>query len=187
MVDVLDSSAGKAQDLEMPFFVVSPMKLGVMTFFTVGFYWLYCFYQSWRLHRGRTGENVSPFWRSFFGIFFIYPLLRRVDEHIRLSGKSCAWSVLSLTLGYYGICLLGLVVSVVLVDQLWPSYVVGFIFQLVWVAWMMSVQKGINLAAGDVAGESNGHFTASNWVWILICTAIRVAQLFALIELSSLM
>lgn len=184
---MVDRGAGEGEDSEIPFFVVSPIKLSVMAFCTMGFYWLYCFYQSWKLHRGKTGEKVSPFWRTFFAIFFVYPLLRRVNDRIHESGKSCAWSILGLTLGYYGICLVGIVVSVALADQLWPSYVVGLLFQLVWLVWMLSVQKGINLSAGDEVGDSNSRFTAANWIWALLCTAIRLAQLFALIELSSLM
>lgn len=104
MSDAHPADLAEANGNQVPFFVVSPMKFGVMTFFTLGFYWVYCFYQSWSLHREKTGERVSPLWRSAFAVFFIYPLLRRANDHIRDSGKTYPWSILGLTLGYYGFC-----------------------------------------------------------------------------------
>ncbi|MFJ4345879.1 hypothetical protein [Pseudomonas sp. NPDC089401] len=187
MVDVIDSRADKAKEGEMPFFVVSPMKSGVMIFFTFNLYWLYCFYQSWKLQRASASEAISPFWRSAFAIFFIYPLLKRADDHIRNSGRTYPWRILSLTLASYATFAIAIVASFVLAEQIWLSYAVGLAIQLAWLVLLLSMQKGLNFSAGEVAGESNSKLTASNWVWILICSAIRVAQLFALIQLSSMM
>ncbi|MFK0313282.1 hypothetical protein ACIQUF_18880 [Pseudomonas sp. NPDC090233] len=187
MVDVLDSSTGKVSEGKMPFFVVSPMKFAVMTFFVMGFYWLYCFYCSWKQHREATGEEISPFWRSFFAIFFIYPLLKRADDRIRDSGLTYHWNILGLTLGYYGLCVVGIVISVVLADQLWPAYIAGFVFQLALLLILVPMQKGINFSAGDEAGVGNSRFTGANWVWISLCTAFRMMQFVALVELSSMM
>nr|WP_256212463.1 hypothetical protein [Pseudomonas sp. NBRC 111118] len=184
MSDAHHADLAEANGNQVPFFVVSPIKFGVMNFFTLGFYWVYCFYQSWSLHREKTGERVSPFWRSAFAVFFIYPLLRRVNDHIRDSGKTYPWSILGLTLGYYGFCVVWVVASVVLEDQLWPAYFAGLAIQAAWLIILVFMQKGINFCAGDKEGKANSRFTLANWLWMLLGIALMAAQLFALIALS---
>ncbi|MEB3435808.1 hypothetical protein U8291_02050 [Pseudomonas sp. A2] len=184
MSDAYHGDLAEANGNQVPFFVVSPMKFGVMTFFTLGFYWVYCFYQSWSLHREKTGERVSPFWRSAFAVFFIYPLLRRVNDHIRDSGKTYPWSILGLTLGYYGFCVVWVAASVVLEGQLWPAYFAGLAVQAAWLIILVFMQKGINFGAGDKEGKANSRFTLANWLWMLLGIALMAAQLFALITLS---
>ena len=186
MSDIHSSDLTDAQGKQLPFFVVSPMKFGVMTFFTLGFYWLYCFYQSWALHRARTGEKVSPFWRSAFAVFFIYPLLRRANDHIRDSGRRYPWSILGLTLGYYGIGVVWVVASIALEGQLWAAYFAGVVVQATWLIVLVFMQKGINASAGDESGKANSRFTLANWLWMLLGVSITAAQLFALIALSSM-
>lgn len=184
MSDARDNELPDAKGHEVPFYVVSPMKYGVMTFFTFGFYWLYCFYQSWKLHSAKTGEQVSPFWRSAFAVFFIYPLLRRVNDQIRDSGRTYPWSILGLTLGYYGMTIAWLVASVALDDQWLAAYVAGAVIQLAWLIILVPMQKGINFSAGDPGGVGNSRFTLANWLWMLLGIAIAVMQLFALVSLS---
>ncbi|MDM3887556.1 hypothetical protein QSV36_18440 [Pseudomonas sp. BCRC 81390] len=186
MNDVNSNDLTAVQRDQLPFFVVSPMKFGVMTFFTMGFYWLYCFYQSWKLYGARTGEKVSPFWRSFFALFFIYPLLRRVNDHIRDSDRSYSWSILALTLGYYGMCVVWVVTSIVLENRLWEAYFAGLVSHAAWLIVLVPMQKGTNFSAGDKEGLANSRFTLANWLWMLLFIALGTAQLFALIALSSM-
>ncbi|MBA6110300.1 hypothetical protein H4C48_08045 [Pseudomonas asiatica] len=186
MSDVHKNDLTDFEGKQLPFFVVSPLKFGVMTFFTLGFYWLYCFYQSWKLYGVRTGEKVSPFWRSAFAVFFIYPLLRRVNDHIRESGRTYPWSILGLTLGYYGMCAAWVAASVILDDQLWAAYFAGVVIQAAWLVILVPMQKGANFSAGDEAGVANSRFTLANWLWMLLAAVITAAQLFALITLSSM-
>jgi hypothetical protein len=67
------------------FFTVSLKKIAVVSFFTFGWYWLYCFYRSWVSHRKYSGERVLPLVRAFFAVFFIYALLTSAGKSIRLS------------------------------------------------------------------------------------------------------
>ncbi|MEN5036689.1 hypothetical protein [Pseudomonas sp. TWI929] len=186
MSDVHNNDLTDAGGNQVPFFIVSPMKFGVMTFFTLGWYWLYCFYQSWKLHRARTGEKVSPFWRSAFAVFFIYPILRRANDHIRDSGRSYPWSILGLTLGYYGMGVAWVVASVVLESQPWEAFFAGVVFHAAWLIVMVPMQKGTNFSAGDEAGVANSRFTLANWIWMLLGVSLTAAQLFALIAVSSM-
>ena len=186
MSDVHSNDLTDAQGDQVPFFVVSPMKFAVMSFFTMGFYWLYCFYQSWKLYGARTGEKVSPFWRSVFAMFFIYPLLRRVDDYIRDSGRSYPWSILVLTLGYYGMGVVWVVASIVLENHPWEAYFVGLVSHAAWLIVLVPMQKGTNFSAGDKEGAANSRFTLANWLWMLLGVSLTTAQLFALIALSSM-
>jgi hypothetical protein len=185
MKDDLSSNTGNPSNDGVRFFVVSPMKYGVMVFFTLGFYWVYCFYQNWKVYGAKTGERVSPFWRSAFAIFFIYPLLKRANDHISESGKSYHWSIPWLTLGYYSISVLWLVASFALSGQLWTSYFTGLALQVAWLFVLVPMQKGINFSAGDEAGEANSRFTPANWLWMLLGVTLAAAELFALIALST--
>ncbi|MCO7515934.1 hypothetical protein NJF44_17915 [Pseudomonas guariconensis] len=163
-----------------PFFVVSPVKLGVMTFFTFGLYWWYCFYQSWRLHKVRTGERVIPILRSAFGIFFIYPLLSRANDFIRESGGSYPWSILRLTLTYYALSIMTAVAGFFLDGHLATVLAVELILQIAWISIMVAMQKGINFSAGDASGESNSRFTLANWLWMIPGCVMELVKLYAL-------
>jgi hypothetical protein len=75
---------------EMPpvFFPVSPLKLVIMSTVTFGIYELYWFYKNWKLIKERTGRDIMPFWRAFFGVFFCYSCFREVEEAARFRGIS---------------------------------------------------------------------------------------------------
>jgi hypothetical protein len=60
------------------FFPVSSRKLVVMSFCTLGLYQIYWLYQNWRIVKYREQRRISPPWRSVLGIFFLYPMLRRI-------------------------------------------------------------------------------------------------------------
>ena len=70
-----------AADVQAPaYFPISPAKLVLMCFGTLGFYQYYWFYKNWTAHKQRTGEDIFPFWRTVFGVIFCYPLVRRIGE-----------------------------------------------------------------------------------------------------------
>lgn len=186
MSDIQNDKPTAAQGSEPSFFVVAPMKLFVMTFFTLGFYWAYCFYQNWKLHRSRTGENVSPFWRAAFAIFFIYPLLNRVDGCIRDSGRVYSWSIPTLVWGSYALVVVSITASVVLLEQVVASYIAGLAFHLTMLAILVSMQKGINFSAGDSHGAANRSFTMANWLWLLPGAALKLAELYGVFMIASM-
>lgn len=184
MGDFANGLTADSEAEQAPFFVVSPLKLGVMSFATFGVYWLYCFYQSWKLHKAKTGEQISPFWRVFFACFFIYSLLRRVNYRIVEVGKSCGWSILGITLTYYALAVATVVVSFMLDGRPVASLLASLGLEVATVALFIAMQNGINLSAGDVSGQSNSRFTLSNWLWMLPGIALRLMMLFAMIEVT---
>ncbi|MFV3287381.1 hypothetical protein ACNFBR_01440 [Pseudomonas sp. NY11955] len=184
MSDFVNGVAANSSAEQPPFFVVSPGKVAVMGFFTFGIYWLYCFYQNWKLHQARTGEQVSPFWRCFFAIFFIYPLLRRVNDCIRVSGRSSDWSILGLTLVHYALAVAGVVVNAMLEGRPAAVLLASLVLQAAWVMLFIAMQNGINLSAGDMTGQSNSRLTLANWLWMLPGIGLQLMMVFALVAIA---
>lgn len=155
--------------IKRQFFVVSPRKLAVMTFFTFGWYWFFCFHRSWVFHRAVTGERVLPLVRALFAIFFMYSLFRRVDKKIRQTGRSYVWSPLILTVTNVIAWIMFL-----LVDQgLWVKHpelaslwlIGAYGLQLFTI---IRAQCAINFCEGDDRGHSNAKLTVANWLWMAL-------------------
>lgn len=69
------SQEPEAESLAMPnFFIVSPKKLIIMSLCTLGLYDIYWIYKQWRTIANVMPKKISPFWRTFFSIFFIFQL-----------------------------------------------------------------------------------------------------------------
>ena len=62
------------------FFSVSTTKLVVMALCTFGLYQIYWLYQNWRIVKYREHRNISPPWHSVLGVFFLYPVFRRIQN-----------------------------------------------------------------------------------------------------------
>lgn len=63
---------------ETPFFAVSIVKLVVMTILTFGLYETYWEYKQWKRIQKQGAPSISPFWRTFFGLFFIHELFKLI-------------------------------------------------------------------------------------------------------------
>ena len=61
------------------FFDVSVVKLVVMSLVTSGVYQIFWFYRNWQMAKER-GEDVMPFARAIFAIFFAAKLFKNVQE-----------------------------------------------------------------------------------------------------------
>ncbi len=150
------------------FFVVSPKKLAIMTLFTFGLYWWFCFHRSWVLHRQASGERVLPLVRALFPIIFLYPLMRRIDGRIRQSGRRYRWSPLILTLLY-----IVSMVSLVLLDQgAWRRFfpfatMILLTSYAIFIGVIVCIQCAINFSEGDEQGLANARLTLVNWLWMM--------------------
>lgn len=65
---------------ELPFYVVTPVGLVLFHWMTLGIYTCYWMFQQWRYYRRYSGENVSPFWRMVFHVFFAHALFSRMSR-----------------------------------------------------------------------------------------------------------
>ncbi len=60
------------------FFTASTLKLVLMSICTFNLYPFYWFYKNWVLIKARTGENIMPFWRTFFTPIWIYSCFKHI-------------------------------------------------------------------------------------------------------------
>jgi hypothetical protein len=68
------------------YFAVSTVKLALLSVCSFGIYELVWFYRNWKLEKARSGEDLSPFWRTFFAPFYFHNLLTRMNQHAETSG-----------------------------------------------------------------------------------------------------
>ena len=147
-------------------FAISTTKFSVMSIATFGIYGIYWFYKNWQWIQRTYGEKISPFWRTFFGIFYMYSLCNRVREIVKTHNVDAAYSSGLLTAGYIVLSLLWK-----LPDPFWIVSIFAFLFQLPVVS---AIQKA------NWSEDVNSRFTGWNiagivfgviW-WILIFAAM---------------
>ena len=68
------------EDSQPMFFPVSRLKLFVMSLVTFGLYELFWFYKNWQLFKAKTGDEISPFWRTFFCGIWCYFLFKEIKS-----------------------------------------------------------------------------------------------------------
>lgn len=80
------STADGALKLTMPkFFVVSPLKLVIMSVCTFGLYDIYWIYRQWQAVDATRTEKISPLWRTVFSIYYIFQLFTEMKVNNPIS------------------------------------------------------------------------------------------------------
>lgn len=167
---------------EAPFYVVAPRKFTTLFFATLGSYALYWFYRNWAQVR-LQGENVWPWPRAIFQIFFVHDLFRRVGRHAEQQGVALGWAH-----GRHATLLIILIIVSNALDRLSMKEIGSPVTDLLsyailiplWFAFRRA-QRYINLASGDAGGAANAEFSTANIVWIIfgLCLwAFVLASLF---------
>lgn len=119
-------------------FPVSELKFVVMFFATLGLYPVYWSYRNWQYIKGARGLKISPFWRSLFSIFFIFPLMKAIRSEATDRGFPATFSPGSLSLTY----LLLLIVGNQLPDPFWVISFLAFLPLLPVVAVVNTLNVG---------------------------------------------
>jgi predicted Zn finger-like uncharacterized protein len=142
----------------LAFFSVSKPKLILMSLCTLGLYQIYWYYKNWSILKHGTGQNIRPFWRAIFAVFFCYSLFKSVKQSAHSLGIPCQMSPGLLACVY-------IVLSATwrLPDPLWLIGLLAFVP-------LVSVQGVINEVnlKGTHRHEPNDRFTWGNIVIILI-------------------
>ena len=158
------------ESLDDWFYVVSPRKLLVLYFSTVGVYATYWFYRQWRTYQLRFGADIWPIPRAFFMVLFVHSLFRLVEERFRERGVPLVWNH-SRTATW----LVALLIASQVLDRVvgkgigFPVTDVLSYAMLVPIGWTIRHAQGfINAAEQDPKGASNQHFSAANLAWIAL-------------------
>lgn len=107
------TGASPTLDQNIPLFLYIPTsRLIILSIVSVGLYEAYWIYRNWRYIKERDGLNIHPFWRGWFGIFFIRRLLRRIHEdECARSFQQPTFSPGRLGLAWMALFIVGAVVS----------------------------------------------------------------------------
>jgi hypothetical protein len=118
---------------------------------TFGIYELYWFYKNWKFIKQRTGENIMPFWRAFFGVIFCYSCFKEIRETAKTQGVS-----LSTSAGLLATVWIILTVSWRLPDPFWlVTMATPFI--------LIPIQQTVNTLNKVVAPDHNPNARFSAW------------------------
>lgn len=160
----------EAANRPTPFYVVSTIKVLVLSLATFGMYTLYWFWRHWKLHKIDGKLDIWPVPRALFSVFFAHTLNSEIDHRITRNGERHRWSPAAWATLY--------VVAVIasrIANRL-PETVVSVevavlasmaaVFAIT--ASLFHAQRAANIACGDPQALSNRRFTAVNWVWIVL-------------------
>lgn len=148
----------KVTTLSPYFFTTSTLKLSLMSICTFGIYELYWFYKNWVLIKGRTGENIMPFWRAFFAPIWAYSCF----SHIKTSTVESNVQE-SLSIGLLAVVYFILHASWRLPDPLWLISYLSF--ALIIPANSVALSINNNLISDF---KNNEEFSGWNWVGLVL-------------------
>lgn len=139
------------------YFSVSKPKFIVMSLCTWSIYEMYWFYKNWNIVRERTGENIRPFCRAFFSIFFCYSFFKSVKQSAGSLGIPSQTSPGGLTCAYIALAAMWRLPD--------PFWLISFLTFLP----LLSVQGVINQinSKGSLEHEPNNRFSLGNVVVIV--------------------
>jgi hypothetical protein len=152
--------ASMGNDAEVRFFSVSPVKLVVMSFCTLGLYQIYWFYKHWVLIKERSEPDIIPWGRALFGVFWCYScfdFIRKDEQHLQVEPTlpagplAAAWVIATLTSR--------------LPD---PFYLLGLLAPLL----LIPVQRHVNHINSLVAPDHNKNTRFSAWNWLAVAIGV---------------
>lgn len=140
------------------YFPVSATKLIVLSLCSFGMYELYWFYKNWKLEMARTGEKLSPFWRTFFAPLFAYSLFKRIKEFGDGSSPPVEYSP-----GLLAVAFVALNVSWRLPAPFWLVATLAFLPLLP----VRAAVAAINLQHAPQS-DTNGEFSGGNILLVVV-------------------
>ncbi|MDR0278295.1 MAG: hypothetical protein LBJ37_10465 [Paucimonas sp.] len=184
------------QQSKPTFYVVSVRKMAIMTICTFGLYLTYWNYRNWAAYKRASGDEVIPFLRALFSIFFLYALLQRVDRAFQASGRTYRWSPGLLVLGVVGVFLIAMSINFATLDTqlmltespegqgrfLLLAYLLSLL-QFACHVWLHGkMQRAMNTHEHDTPGQTNARLTWANWAWMAPGILIWWLELLAVIR-----
>lgn len=141
-----------------PLFSVGLVKLVVMTIGTFGFYEIYWMYRQWEEIQEHSGEEMRPFWRAIFAIFWFHALIRGVNDAGERHGVTSPVSETAMTAIF--------VIASVCSRLPDPFSLVGFL-TLLPIAVVQERANEINAVAAPLA-DPNTRIRGWNWLAVLM-------------------
>jgi hypothetical protein len=109
------------------YFYISPLRFIFLEFFTLGAYRIYWLYKNWAAIKKATHQDIWPFLRSLFAIFFYHSLFKRIYRSATTYGYKSSFSSNSLAT-FMVVCRLGMRFLVYFLSQPWgPNLALFFL------------------------------------------------------------
>jgi hypothetical protein len=140
------------------FFPVSIRKLAIMSLVSFGLYELWWLFKNWKYIQESSGRKIMPAARAFFGVIWVYPLLKEMRKSGQERGVmrrldagmiAIAWIILS---GLWR-----------LPDPWWLISLISFVPLLAVQGYINELNKAL-----DPACDINDKFTKGNWAFIIL-------------------
>jgi len=139
--------------VDIEYFAISPARLALFSILTFGIYEIYWFYKNWQAIKKAENQNISPFWRAIFAIFFCNSLFKKVLESAKSHGYKELYSPGWLATAYIVLLVVGNALS----RAESSDAGLNFIWLIVSVATfipLLSVQKAINFNNEKIKGDT---------------------------------
>jgi len=89
------------------YFAIPPKRFALFSILTFGIYEIYWFYKNWQAVKKAEGQNISPFWRAIFAVFFCHGLFKKLLESAKAHGYKESYSPGWLATAYIVLLLVG--------------------------------------------------------------------------------
>jgi hypothetical protein len=165
-----------AKEDDSSFYIVATRKFWFLLVLTFGIYRVYWFYRNWKHYKEQVDRDIWPVPRAIFSVFFAHSLNRFVDQRPKRRQLVFDWSPEWCATIYVLFTVVANIADRLAAKDIGSPLtdLVGFIALPIWGWAMWQTQRAINTMGDDVDGESNSTFTAANYVWMALGTALWV-------------
>lgn len=155
--------------LETPFFAVSILKFSILSMCTLGFYGIYWFYRNWKLIEPRAPYNISPVWRSIFGIFFCYSCFSHMARHGEALGYKPTFAPGSLAIAW----------TIAILFAYLPNVFLLSFFAFLFIIPVQSYANHVNQFVAP-QHDCNTGFNGWNWIGIVMGGGVLILGVIGL-------
>lgn len=171
------SLAEGTQSARQEYYVVASTKFWVLFVCTFGYYSIYWHFKNWKTYKDFHKESMIPVMRAIFAIFFTHTLFNQIDSKVKAKSKEFCWSP-----DLWATASVLSVIAVRILDRLYGKDIIAeavFALSIPLVLLngvaLHNAQLAININCDDPSGISNNHFTALNWLWIVLGSLVTLA------------
>ena len=165
------------------FYVVSDKKFLILFISTLGMYSLYWFYQNWKSYSEFNNENIMPFWRAVFSIFFTHSLFKKLYQRAKEENDSHDFNHSAMATLYVILSISSTITDNLATNGIGLPFTEwgGYIALIFYVFIFRKAQITSNIASCDPQGESNNSLSFANFIWIFIGLCLWAVMIFSYI------
>lgn len=147
-----------------------------MSVATFGFYKLYWFYKNWQFIKQDSGEDIMPFWRAFFNLFWVYSCFTYIGKSSdKYSSAAQVDTTKSIAVAYILFTVMSFTSAKMFVNGEIFSIIIGFL-QLHLIYLVNEIALKINKKQIP-SFQNNTRFSLGNYIWLGIIWLLIIVGL----------